>query len=227
MDAASTIDYSKEPLDGVVDSPPPKKILCESPSPLPLKGLERNCVRAPPSHPVGVVAPQRRLRMNARPTKSGPLHVPMRNALPIQSNLDASAPCAKVLPRNSSLSFYLKNERVIYLCLGLSPQTNPSFVMFVEIQVASSPKPLQSSANIELERYHSMCRIKDSPRRRIQILRFIIRAVDGIQNVLWWALLLTKATIARRGSPRMLKPCEQKNWRQKKKKQSSRLDRPS
>src|SRR5450631_2415325 len=66
-DAASTIDYSKEPLDaGVVDSPPPKQIFRQSPSPSPLKG---KCVRESPSRPGGNITPQRRLRMDGRPTK--------------------------------------------------------------------------------------------------------------------------------------------------------------
>ena len=113
-DVASIIDYSKKPLNaGVVDSPPPKKICQRSPSPSPLKGIEHNGFRAPPSRPVSVVAPQRRLRMEARPAKSGPLHILLRDALPVQANSDASAPRAKVLPRNSTLSFYLKKVRVI------------------------------------------------------------------------------------------------------------------
>ena len=96
-DAASTIDYSKDPIDaGVVDSPPPKKIYRHSPSPSPLKGLGRTCVPTPPSRPVGAGAPQRRLRMDARPTNSGPPHVPLRGASPVQANSDASVPRTKV-----------------------------------------------------------------------------------------------------------------------------------
>ena len=72
-DAASTIDYSKDPIDaGVVGSPPPKKIFRHSPSPSLLKRFDRTCVPTPPSLPVGAGAPQRRLRMDARPTNSGP-----------------------------------------------------------------------------------------------------------------------------------------------------------
>ena len=96
-DAASTIDYSKDPIDaGVVDSPPPKKIYRHSPSPSPLKGLERTCVPTPPSRPAGAAAPQRRLRMDARPTNSGPPHIPLRGAPPVQANSDASVPRTKV-----------------------------------------------------------------------------------------------------------------------------------
>ena len=96
-DAASTIDYSKEPLDaGVVDSPPPKQTFRQSPSPSPLKG---KCVRESPSRPRGNMTPQRRLRMDGRPTKSGTLPIPLRDALPLLANSDASAPRAKVTPR--------------------------------------------------------------------------------------------------------------------------------
>ena len=35
----------------------------------------------------------------------------------------------------------------------------------------------------------------DSPLHRIQILHCIIWAVDGLQNVLWWALALTLAIV--------------------------------
>src|ERR1700738_3997644 len=63
-DAASTIDYSKEPLDaGVVDSPPPKQIFRQSLSPSPLKG---KCVRESPSRPGGNITPQQRLQMDGR-----------------------------------------------------------------------------------------------------------------------------------------------------------------
>ena len=96
-DAASTIDYSKEPIDaGVVDSPPPKQIFRHSPSPSPLKGIDRKCVRASPSRPGGSITPQRRLRMDARPTKSGTLPIPLRDALPLLANSDANAPGDKV-----------------------------------------------------------------------------------------------------------------------------------
>ena len=95
-DAASTIDYSKEPLDaGVVDSPPPKQIFRQSPSPSPLKG---KCVRESPSRPRGNITPQRRLRMDGRPTKSGTLPIPLRDALPLLANSDGSAPGDKVTP---------------------------------------------------------------------------------------------------------------------------------
>ena len=57
----------------------------------------------------------------------------------------------------------------------------------------------------------------DSQRCCIRILCLIIQAVDGIQNVLWWAPVLIKATVARRSFLRMLKPCEQKSLRQKEK----------
>ena len=36
----------------------------------------------------------------------------------------------------------------------------------------------------------------DSQRRRVRIPRLIIRAVDGIQNVLWWARVQTSAIVA-------------------------------
>jgi hypothetical protein len=98
-DAASTIDYSKEPLDaGVVDSPPPKQIFRQSPSPSPLKGIDRYCVRASPAREGGSVTPQRRLCMDAQPAKSGPLPIPLRDALPLLANSDASARRAKVSP---------------------------------------------------------------------------------------------------------------------------------
>ena len=104
-DATSTIDYSKEPLDaGVVDSPPSKKIFRHSPSPSPLKGSISNNVLAPPSRAVGTVPPQRRLRMDVCPTRSGPLHVPLRDFLHVQANSDASVPCAKVIaPQHISI----------------------------------------------------------------------------------------------------------------------------
>ena len=74
-DAASTIDYSKEPLDaGVVDSPPPKQIFRQSPSLLPLKGKGK-CVRESPSRPRGNITTQWWLRMDGRPTKSGTLPI--------------------------------------------------------------------------------------------------------------------------------------------------------
>ena len=96
-DAASTIDYSKEPIDaGVVDSPPPKQIFRRSASPSPLKGIDRKSVRASPSRPSGSITPQRRLRMDARPTKSGTLPIPLRDALPLLANSDANAPGDKV-----------------------------------------------------------------------------------------------------------------------------------
>jgi hypothetical protein len=60
-DVASTIDYSKEPIDaGVVDSPPPKQIFRQSPSPSPLKGVDRDSVRPSPTKPAGGITPQRR-----------------------------------------------------------------------------------------------------------------------------------------------------------------------
>ena len=67
----------------------------------------------PPSHPGGTIALQWRLQMDARPTNSGPLHIPLRDTLPVQTNSDASASRAKVLAHNTTLSFYLKNESVI------------------------------------------------------------------------------------------------------------------
>ena len=108
--AVSTIDYSKDPIDvGVVDSPPPKKIYWHSPSPSPLKGLDRTCVPKPPSRPVGAGAPQWQLWMDARPTNSGPPHVPLWGAPPVQPNSGASVPRTKVqyitnlLPYNEAL----------------------------------------------------------------------------------------------------------------------------
>ena len=96
-DAASTIDYSKDPIDaGIVDSPPPKKIYRQSPSPSPLKGLGRTCVPTPPARPVGDPKPQRRLRMDARPTNSGPPPVPSSGVRPVLSNSDARIPRTKV-----------------------------------------------------------------------------------------------------------------------------------
>jgi hypothetical protein len=98
-DAASTIDYSKEPIDaGVVDSPPPKQIFRRSASPSPLKGINRKCVRTSPSRPGGSSTPQRRLRMDARPTKSGTLPIPLRDALPLLADSDGNAPGDKVNP---------------------------------------------------------------------------------------------------------------------------------
>jgi hypothetical protein len=98
-DAASTIDYSKEPLDaGVVDSPPPKQIFRQSPSPSPLKGVDRDSVRPSPTKPAGGITPQRRLCMDARPTKSASLPTPLRDALPSPANSDANARRAKVRP---------------------------------------------------------------------------------------------------------------------------------
>ena len=52
--------------------------------------------------------------------------------------------------------------------------------------------------------------MQDSPLRRIRILRHIIRAADGIQNVLWWAVTPTLAIVAGRRFLGMLKQCEQK-----------------
>jgi hypothetical protein len=55
-DAASTIDYSKDPIDaGVVDSPPPKKIYRHSPSPSPLKGLAAHAFRHRPLDPLAIL----------------------------------------------------------------------------------------------------------------------------------------------------------------------------
>ena len=122
-DAASTIDYSKEPIDaGVVDSPPPKKIFRPSPSPSPLKGAKSTSVPASPNHSGGHVPPQRRLRMDDVITKCGPLHVPLRDALPVRSNSNSSGPLAKV---NLSQSIPINlNGLVLYICLGPSTQTN-------------------------------------------------------------------------------------------------------
>lgn len=105
-DAASTIDYSKEPIDaGVVDSPPPKQIFRHSPSPSPLKGVKRDCHGSPASRPQGGNAPQRRLRMDALT-----LPVPLRDASPVRSGSGASVPRVKVrcnLRTNASLRMYI------------------------------------------------------------------------------------------------------------------------
>jgi len=120
-DAASTIDYSKEPIDAdVVDSPPPKKIFRHSPSPSPLKGLQRACVRSSPPRSVGAGAPQRRLRMDARPTNSGPPRIPLRGALPVQANSDASNPRAKVLPPCQYITTLLPYKESLVLMFGSS-----------------------------------------------------------------------------------------------------------
>ena len=96
-DAASTIDYSKEPLDaGVIDSPPPKQIFRQSPSSSPLKGIDRDCVRPSPAREGGSITPQRQLCMNTRPTKNASLPIPLRDALSLPSNSDANARRAKV-----------------------------------------------------------------------------------------------------------------------------------
>ena len=68
--------------------------------------------------------------------------------------------------------------------------------------------------------------VKGSPRRRIRIHRLIIRAVDRLQT-LCRISNPEMATAARRRSSGMVKSCEQKNWRQKKKNQPPRLDRAS
>ena len=151
-DAASTIDYSKDPIDaGVVDSPPAKKVFRHSPSPSPLKGLQRTCVR---SRPVGAGAPQRRLRMDARPTSSGQTRDPLRGAMPVQANSDASVPRTKV-PYISTLLSY--NEGLVKLFRSSSLNLNPSYSL-VGMQVASTPKPPRSDASTELERYNSLRR---------------------------------------------------------------------
>ena len=119
-DAASTIDYSKDPIDaGVVDSPPAKKVFRHSPSPSPLKGLQRTCVR---SRPVGAGAPQRRLRMDAHPTSSGQTRDPLRGAMPVQANSDASVPRTKV-PYISTLLSY--NEGLVKLFRSSSLNSKP------------------------------------------------------------------------------------------------------
>ena len=97
--AASTIDYSKEPLDvGIVDSPPPKQIFRQSPVPSPLKGIDCECVRLSPVQQGGSVTPQWRLCMDARPTKSASVPIPLRDVLPLPANSDANARRTKVGP---------------------------------------------------------------------------------------------------------------------------------
>lgn len=125
-DAASTIDYSKEPLDaGVVDSPPPKKIFRQSPSPSPLKGVDRGPVSRSPSKPSGGITPQRRLCMDVRPTKSASLPIPSRDPLPLPANSDANDRRVKVPPLLLRPFHGLGLSIVIHLiCLSLSTETN-------------------------------------------------------------------------------------------------------
>src|SRR6202161_2855183 len=62
---------------------------------------------------------------------------------------------------------------------------------------------------------------------RLRIPRLIIRAVDGIQNVRWRDALQATAIVAGRKFSETLRQCELKKRRQKKKKQTPSLDRPS
>lgn len=65
-DAASIIDYSKEPLNaGIVDSPPPKQRCWQSLSLSPLKRTSRNCIQSSHSWPGDSIPPQRGLWMDA------------------------------------------------------------------------------------------------------------------------------------------------------------------
>ena len=67
----------------------------------------------------------------------------------------------------------------------------------------------------------------DSQRRRIQIPRLIIQVVDGIQNMLWRARVQTSAIVAGQIFLGILRRCELKKQRQKKKMRSLSLDRQS
>jgi hypothetical protein len=98
-DAASIIDYSKEPLNaGIVDSPPPKQRCWQSRSLSPLKRTSRNCIQSSHSWPGDSIPPQRGLWMDAQPTHSVALPIPLRNALSLPANSNASANRAKVTP---------------------------------------------------------------------------------------------------------------------------------
>ena len=101
-DAASTIDYSKEPIDaGVVDSPPPKKLIRPSPSPSPLKGFRpaSNSIPGIPCSTVAHVPPSRRLQMDVQPVPRTPLRAPQRDALAVRADSDPVLPRARVRPK--------------------------------------------------------------------------------------------------------------------------------
>lgn len=115
-DAASTIDYSREPIDaGVVDSPPPKKIFRPSPSPSPLKGGGVAVVSGPdlPLRSNVNAKPSRRLRMDVPLARDTPLHVPLPD------NLAVRAISAKV--RYSHLSPSRLFPLSFGNCFGLPP----------------------------------------------------------------------------------------------------------
>ena len=105
--------------------------------------------------------------------------------------------------------------------MGLPPQTNP-FILLLVCRLCPTPN-LRGPMRPSSWKVTTPCaEIKGSPRRRIRIHRLINQVVDGLQTICQISNPKIN-TVARRRYSRMLQPCEQKNWRQKKKKQLPKL----
>ena len=124
LDAASAVDYSKGNIDdGVVNSPPPKRVFVHVASPSPLKKAHRPDRRLSPSRSNGPrdLVPHRRLRMDVHADGTNPssfvahgppiqregpsLPVVAGKETPIVVGTDIEKPNSEV--RNHSLVFFL------------------------------------------------------------------------------------------------------------------------
>ena len=73
--------------------------------------------------------PQRRLCMDARPTKSASLPIPLRDALPLPANSDTNARHAKISPPPMANPFYC-NHSVLRVSYDMFGSVSPNKHMF-------------------------------------------------------------------------------------------------
>ena len=165
---------------------------------------------------------------------NGHLPIPSQDVLPFYANLDANAQHAKVTPHKptplpiakpyNTILLHLK-ERV--MCLDFVPQTNTLFIGMMSFRLCRVLN-LRGLVHPSSWSIFTPCiEMPDNSLHHIQIFCLIIRALDGFQNVLWWAQVLTLAIVMGQTFSRMLNRCEQNRRRQKKNMQFPKLDRPS
>jgi hypothetical protein len=177
---------------------PPKQIFRQSPSPSLLKGIDRDYVRLYPSKPCGIITPHRRLCMDARPTKTASLHIPLWVALPLPTNSDTNTRHAKVSPPSHwctiHYNYWIIKQSMRHVWVFLPKLTHVGVlsksVRCRFLNLRGPPRPSRWSVTTPC------VGTPDNPLHHFLTFPRIIRAVNGIQNVLWRARLQTSAIVA-------------------------------